>query len=58
MTNFRSIRRIIFYSLTKPTTNEKGEREIDIISVSSALQIAGEFVTIFHKTFNFTIKLI
>uniref|UniRef100_A0A1A9WC08 ATP-dependent RNA helicase SUV3 homolog, mitochondrial n=1 Tax=Glossina brevipalpis TaxID=37001 RepID=A0A1A9WC08_9MUSC len=36
-----SIRRIIFFSLTKPTINEKGEREVDIISVSSALQIAG-----------------
>uniref|UniRef100_A0A1A9UFI9 ATP-dependent RNA helicase SUV3 homolog, mitochondrial n=1 Tax=Glossina austeni TaxID=7395 RepID=A0A1A9UFI9_GLOAU len=36
-----SIRRIVFYSLTKPTMNEKGEREIDTISVSSALQIAG-----------------
>lgn len=24
------------------STNEKGEREIDVISVSSALQIAGE----------------
>lgn len=36
-----SIRRIIFYSLVKPTVNEKGEREIDVISVSSALQIAG-----------------
>lgn len=37
----RSIRRIIFYSLVKPTVNEHGEREIDVISVSSALQIAG-----------------
>ncbi|KAG5884851.1 hypothetical protein JTB14_036087 [Gonioctena quinquepunctata] len=36
-----SIRRIIFYSLIKPTMNEKGEREMDTISVSSALQIAG-----------------
>jgi ATP-dependent RNA helicase SUPV3L1/SUV3 len=36
-----SIRRIIFYSLTKPMTNEKGEKEIDTISVSQALQIAG-----------------
>ncbi|XP_013113540.2 ATP-dependent RNA helicase SUV3 homolog, mitochondrial [Stomoxys calcitrans] len=36
-----SIRRIIFYSLVKPSMNEKGEREIDTISVSSALQIAG-----------------
>lgn len=36
-----SIRRIIFYSLIKPSVNEKGEREIDVISVSQALQIAG-----------------
>jgi ATP-dependent RNA helicase SUPV3L1/SUV3 len=36
-----SIRRIIFYSLMKPNVNEKGEKEIDTISVSSALQIAG-----------------
>ncbi|XP_046413678.1 ATP-dependent RNA helicase SUV3 homolog, mitochondrial isoform X1 [Neodiprion fabricii] len=36
-----SIRRIIFYSLMKPTINEKGEKEIDTIPVSSALQIAG-----------------
>lgn len=36
-----SIRRIIFYSLIKPTMNEKGEKEMDTISVSSALQIAG-----------------
>ncbi|CRL07148.1 CLUMA_CG020141, isoform A [Clunio marinus] len=36
-----SIRRIVFYSLIKPTTNEKGEKEMDVISVSQALQIAG-----------------
>ncbi|XP_017774376.1 PREDICTED: ATP-dependent RNA helicase SUV3 homolog, mitochondrial [Nicrophorus vespilloides] len=36
-----SIRRVIFYSLIKPTINEKGEKEMDTISVSSALQIAG-----------------
>ncbi|XP_076220811.1 suv3 RNA helicase isoform X2 [Nomia melanderi] len=35
------IRRIIFYSLQRPTTNENGTKEMDIISVSSALQIAG-----------------
>lgn len=35
------IRRLIFYSLIKPTINEKGEREMDTLSVSSALQIAG-----------------
>lgn len=38
---FRSIRRIIFYSLIKPSINEKGKKEISTISVSSALQIAG-----------------
>ncbi|XP_050439291.1 ATP-dependent RNA helicase SUV3 homolog, mitochondrial [Adelges cooleyi] len=36
-----SIRRVIFYSLIKPTLNEKGEKEMDTISVSQALQIAG-----------------
>ncbi|KAF7272847.1 hypothetical protein GWI33_014411 [Rhynchophorus ferrugineus] len=36
-----SIRRVIFYSLIKPIMNEKGEKEMDTISVSSALQIAG-----------------
>ncbi|CAH1988279.1 unnamed protein product [Acanthoscelides obtectus] len=36
-----SIRRMIFYSLIKPIMNEKGEKEMDTISVSSALQIAG-----------------
>ncbi|XP_015429514.1 PREDICTED: ATP-dependent RNA helicase SUV3 homolog, mitochondrial [Dufourea novaeangliae] len=35
------IRRIIFYSVYQPTVNEKGEKEIDVLSVSSALQIAG-----------------
>ncbi|KAG7177390.1 ATP-dependent RNA helicase SUV3-like [Homarus americanus] len=36
-----SIRRIIFYSLIRPNINEKGEKEMETISVSSALQIAG-----------------
>ncbi|KAF4533159.1 hypothetical protein B566_EDAN001701 [Ephemera danica] len=36
-----SIRRVIFYSLIKPVVNEKGEKEMDTISVSQALQIAG-----------------
>nr|CAD7432714.1 unnamed protein product [Timema monikensis] len=36
-----SIRRVVFYSLIKPTVNEKGEKEMDTISVSQALQIAG-----------------
>lgn len=35
------IRRIIFYSLIQPTFNEKGEKEMEVISVSAALQIAG-----------------
>lgn len=36
-----SIRRIIFYSLIKPVINEDGEKEMDVISISQALQIAG-----------------
>ncbi|ELW65735.1 ATP-dependent RNA helicase SUPV3L1, mitochondrial [Tupaia chinensis] len=36
-----SIKRIIFYSLMKPSINEKGEREIEPITTSQALQIAG-----------------
>ncbi|KAK2896677.1 hypothetical protein Q8A67_011165 [Cirrhinus molitorella] len=36
-----SIRRIIFNSLVKPNVNEKGEKELDTISTSQALQIAG-----------------
>ncbi|XP_049280117.1 ATP-dependent RNA helicase SUV3 homolog, mitochondrial [Anopheles funestus] len=36
-----SIRRVIFYSMIKPTMNQKGEKEMDTISVSAALQIAG-----------------
>lgn len=36
-----SIRRIIFYSLIKPTFNSKNEKTLDVISVSQALQIAG-----------------
>ncbi|XP_051159009.1 ATP-dependent RNA helicase SUV3 homolog, mitochondrial [Leptopilina boulardi] len=35
------IRRVIFYSLVKPSVNDKGEKEMDIINVSSALQIGG-----------------
>lgn len=35
------IRRIVFYSLIQPTINEKGEKEMEVLSVSSALQIAG-----------------
>uniref|UniRef100_A0A8C4WXF2 ATP-dependent RNA helicase SUPV3L1, mitochondrial n=1 Tax=Eptatretus burgeri TaxID=7764 RepID=A0A8C4WXF2_EPTBU len=36
-----SIRRMIFNSITKPFVNEKGEKEVDYISTSQALQIAG-----------------
>ena len=36
-----NIRRIIFYSLTKMQLTENGEKEMDVISVSQALQIAG-----------------
>ena len=36
-----NIGRIIFNSLIKPTTNEKGEKEMDTITTSQALQIAG-----------------
>lgn len=32
---------MIFYSLIKPTMNDKGEKEMDLISVSQALQIGG-----------------
>ncbi|XP_071760964.2 ATP-dependent RNA helicase SUPV3L1, mitochondrial [Centroberyx gerrardi] len=36
-----SIKRIIFNSLVKPNVNEKGEKQLDTISTSQALQIAG-----------------
>ncbi|XP_059202089.1 ATP-dependent RNA helicase SUPV3L1, mitochondrial [Centropristis striata] len=36
-----SIRRIIFNSLVKPNINEKGEKQMETISTSQALQIAG-----------------
>ncbi|XP_028651800.1 ATP-dependent RNA helicase SUPV3L1, mitochondrial [Erpetoichthys calabaricus] len=36
-----SIKRIIFNSLVKPSVNEKGEKEMDTITTSQALQIAG-----------------
>ena len=36
-----NIRRIIFNSVTKIQLNESGEKEMDVISVSQALQIAG-----------------
>lgn len=36
-----SIRRIVFHSIVKPSVNERGEREMDSISTSQALQIAG-----------------
>ena len=37
----RAIKRIIFYSLMKPHLTESGEKEMDVISTSQALQIAG-----------------
>jgi ATP-dependent RNA helicase SUPV3L1/SUV3 len=45
-----SINRVIFWSVTKMNTNEKGEMERTVISVSQALQIggrAGRYNTIF-----------
>ncbi|CAK1551655.1 unnamed protein product [Leptosia nina] len=36
-----SIRRIIFYSLIKPVVKDDGDKEMDVISISQALQIAG-----------------
>ncbi|KAK8771732.1 hypothetical protein V5799_025023 [Amblyomma americanum] len=36
-----SIGRVIFHSLVKPSLNERGERQLDTISSSQALQIAG-----------------
>lgn len=55
-----NIRRMIFYSLTKLQLLESGEKEMDLISVSQALQIAGRagrfgtqwetgYVTCFHQ---------
>ena len=37
----RNIKRIIFYSLIKPSINEKGEKEMNVIMPATALQIAG-----------------
>lgn len=36
-----AIRRIVFYSLVKPTFNSKQEKTLDVIPASQALQIAG-----------------
>jgi len=36
-----NIRRVIFYSINKVQLNQDGEKEVDLISVSQALQIAG-----------------
>lgn len=38
---YRSIKRIIFNTLVKPNVNEKGEKQMETISTSQALQIAG-----------------
>ncbi|KAF5284437.1 hypothetical protein FQR65_LT13543 [Abscondita terminalis] len=54
-----SIRRVIFYSLIKLVVNEKGEKEMDTISVSQALQIAGRagrYGTQWEKGFVTTFK--
>lgn len=58
---YRCIRRIIFYSVFKLQQNENGEKEISLLSVSQALQIAGRagrygtqwehgYVTTFKRT--------
>ena len=55
-----NIQRIIFYSLTKLQLTDSGEKDMDVISVSQALQIAGRagrfntqwetgYVTCFHQ---------
>ncbi|XP_046885189.1 ATP-dependent RNA helicase SUPV3L1, mitochondrial [Hypomesus transpacificus] len=47
-----SIKRIIFNSLVKPNINEKGEKHMETISTSQALQIAGRagrFSSIFKE---------
>ncbi|ESO09339.1 hypothetical protein HELRODRAFT_97508 [Helobdella robusta] len=36
-----NIKRVVFYSLMKPSLNSDGEKEIDIIPTTTALQIAG-----------------
>ena len=36
-----NVRRIVFYSITKVQLTPEGDREVDLISVSQALQIAG-----------------
>ena len=36
-----NIRRVVFYSINKVQLNQDGEKEVDLISVSQALQIAG-----------------
>lgn len=54
-----SIRRMVFYSLVKPIINKNGEQEMDIISVSQALQIAGRagrFGTSFEKGYVTTFR--
>ncbi|PSN44213.1 ATP-dependent RNA helicase SUV3 [Blattella germanica] len=54
-----SIRRVVFYSLIKPSVNEKGEKEMNTLSVSQALQIAGRagrYGTQFEKGYVTTFK--
>ena len=38
---FRSIKRVIFFSLTKITTDKDGTKQMEKITTSQALQIAG-----------------
>nr|CAG4640662.1 EOG090X01V1 [Eulimnadia texana] len=54
-----NIGRVIFYSLIKPSVNEKGEKEMDVISTSQALQIAGRagrYGTQFEQGYVTTLK--
>jgi len=62
-----NIRRMIFYSVTKVQLNEDGDKEIDILTVSQALQIAGRagrygtqwetgYVTTFKQEDNNTLR--
>jgi ATP-dependent RNA helicase SUPV3L1/SUV3 len=38
---YRCIKRMIFYTLMKPTLKDDGEKEMKIVSTSLALQIGG-----------------
>ena len=48
----RAIKRVIFYSLMKPQLLESGEKEMNVISTSQALQIggrAGRYNTVYEN---------